>query len=79
MLSLFGLNLSASWIRDSSFTLYALIRLGFTQEANGSCMPGIHVPRSMIYLYNSLHGFHIRPLKEQESGRKPANYVHDTW
>ncbi|KAG9312460.1 glycoside hydrolase family 15 protein [Chiua virens] len=25
---------SASWIRDSSFTLYALIRLGFTQEAN---------------------------------------------
>ncbi|KAF9238102.1 glycoside hydrolase family 15 protein [Melanogaster broomeanus] len=24
----------ASWIRDSSFTLYALIRLGFTQEAN---------------------------------------------
>lgn len=26
---------SASWIRDSSFTLYALIRLGFTQEANG--------------------------------------------
>lgn len=25
----------ASWIRDSSFTLYALIRLGFTQEANG--------------------------------------------
>lgn len=26
---------SASWIRDSSFTLYALIRLGFTHEANG--------------------------------------------
>lgn len=25
----------ASWIRDSSFTLYALIRLGFTHEANG--------------------------------------------
>ncbi|KAI0962784.1 hypothetical protein AcW1_000062 [Taiwanofungus camphoratus] len=25
---------SASWIRDSSFTLYALIRLGFTYEAN---------------------------------------------
>ncbi|KAH7908229.1 glycoside hydrolase family 15 protein [Hygrophoropsis aurantiaca] len=24
----------ASWIRDSSFTLYALIRLGFTAEAN---------------------------------------------
>jgi GH15 family glucan-1,4-alpha-glucosidase len=24
----------ASWIRDSSFTLYALIRLGFTEEAN---------------------------------------------
>lgn len=29
------LLLSASWIRDSSFTLYALIRLGFTHEANG--------------------------------------------
>lgn len=27
--------LSATWIRDSSFTLYALIRLGFTQEAHG--------------------------------------------
>ena len=26
----------ASWIRDSSFTLYALIRLGFTYEANGT-------------------------------------------
>ncbi|GAB1518340.1 hypothetical protein RhiTH_001399 [Rhizoctonia solani] len=25
-----------SWIRDSSFTLYALIRLGFTEEANGT-------------------------------------------
>ncbi|KAI8986304.1 glycoside hydrolase family 15 protein [Trametes punicea] len=25
---------TASWIRDSSFTLYALIRLGFTHEAN---------------------------------------------
>lgn len=24
----------ASWIRDASFTLYALIRLGFTEEAN---------------------------------------------
>lgn len=28
----------ASWIRDSSFTLYALIRLGFTHEANGAYM-----------------------------------------
>ena len=25
----------ASWIRDASFTLYALIRLGFTREADG--------------------------------------------
>lgn len=29
----------ASWIRDSSFTLYALIRLGYTYEANGTCLP----------------------------------------
>jgi GH15 family glucan-1,4-alpha-glucosidase len=37
LLSIFsyGSSLSASWIRDSSFTLYALIRLGFTEEANG--------------------------------------------
>nr|VWO95362.1 N/A [Ganoderma boninense] len=35
----------ASWIRDSSFTLYALIRLGFTYEANGACFPSVgHVP-----------------------------------
>ena len=39
----------ASWIRDSSFTLYALIRLGFTYEANGAsppaslAYPAIHV------------------------------------
>ncbi len=37
---------SASWIRDSSFTLYALIRLGFTHEANGksdfSVVPAQH-------------------------------------
>lgn len=26
----------ASWIRDASFTLYALIRLGFTREADGT-------------------------------------------
>jgi hypothetical protein len=26
----------ASWIRDASFTLYALIRLGFTLEADGT-------------------------------------------
>jgi GH15 family glucan-1,4-alpha-glucosidase len=26
----------ASWIRDASFTLYALIRLGFTHEADGT-------------------------------------------
>ena len=31
----------ASWIRDSSFTLYALIRLGFTHEANGQSAPRI--------------------------------------
>ncbi|KAI3618300.1 glycoside hydrolase family 15 protein [Moniliophthora roreri] len=30
-----GTRNCASWIRDSSFTLYALIRLGFTTEANG--------------------------------------------
>lgn len=36
----------ASWIRDSSFTLYALIRLGFTYEANGAfSLPSpIHLP-----------------------------------
>ncbi|KAG6834027.1 hypothetical protein H0H93_012450, partial [Arthromyces matolae] len=36
----------ASWIRDSSFTLYALIRLGFTQEANGTYPPPFpkHIP-----------------------------------
>lgn len=41
LLSIFsyGSSLSASWIRDSSFTLYALIRLGFTEEANGEYNP----------------------------------------
>ena len=32
----FHIRHRASWIRDSSFTLYALIRLGFTHEANGA-------------------------------------------
>lgn len=31
----------ASWIRDSSFTLYALIRLGYTYEANGILFPSL--------------------------------------
>lgn len=30
-----------SWIRDSSFTLYALIRLGFTDEANGKVLTSL--------------------------------------
>ncbi|KAG2069236.1 glycoside hydrolase family 15 protein [Suillus decipiens] len=37
----------ASWIRDSSFTLYALIRLGFTQEANG-------IPPYMDFIFERL-------------------------
>lgn len=36
----------ASWIRDSSFTLYALIRLGFTYEANGTSFPPLSLPSS---------------------------------
>jgi len=34
----------ASWIRDSSFTLYALIRLGYTYEANGIYTPPLAKP-----------------------------------
>ena len=34
----------ASWIRDSSFTLYALIRLGYTYEANGIRFPSPTAP-----------------------------------
>ena len=34
----------ASWIRDSSFTLYALIRLGYTYEANGTRFPQLVAP-----------------------------------
>jgi len=34
----------ASWIRDSSFTLYALIRLGYTYEANGIRFPPLTTP-----------------------------------
>ncbi|KAF8508900.1 glycoside hydrolase family 15 protein [Gautieria morchelliformis] len=53
----------ASWIRDSSFTLYALIRLGFTQEANGECHrvfehpPSCdrrHSPAYMNFIFSSL-------------------------
>ena len=39
-----------SWIRDSSFTLYALIRLGFTEEANG-----LFLSFSEISFTNNLH------------------------
>ena len=34
----------ASWIRDASFTLYALIRLGYTYEANGTRSSSLTTP-----------------------------------
>lgn len=70
----------ASWIRDSSFTLYALVRLGFTAEANGMCaicfvllgfLTGV-VP-------DSLHGVHLRTRERQKSGRIATNHVHHPW
>jgi hypothetical protein len=56
----------ASWIRDSSFTLYALIRLGFTHEANGAFFvrPGVH---DVDGLHSSIHGLHTRAFEAQES------------
>lgn len=48
----------ASWIRDSSFTLYALIRLGFTHEADGTII--IHLSGAGPYpTLPSLHGVHL--------------------
>lgn len=41
---------SATWIRDSSFTLYALIRLGFTSEANGEANHCISLTDRFIHI-----------------------------
>lgn len=59
----------ASWIRDSSFTLYALIRLGFTHEAN-AYMDFIHDrlkdknPDGSLQIMYTIHGGRIFPEEE---------------
>ncbi|ETW87512.1 glycoside hydrolase family 15 protein [Heterobasidion irregulare TC 32-1] len=59
----------ASWIRDSSFTLYALIRLGFTHEAN-SYMDFIFErlkdknPDGSLQIMYTIHGGKIFPEEE---------------
>ncbi|TCD66045.1 hypothetical protein EIP91_001901 [Steccherinum ochraceum] len=59
----------ASWIRDSSFTLYALIRLGFTYEAN-AYMDFIFErikdrnPDGSLNIMYTIHGEKIFPEEE---------------
>ncbi|THH23046.1 hypothetical protein EUX98_g8133 [Antrodiella citrinella] len=59
----------ASWIRDSSFTLYALIRLGFTYEAN-AYMDFIFQrikdrnPDGSLSIMYTIHGEKIFPEEE---------------
>ncbi|KAH9060861.1 glycoside hydrolase family 15 protein [Lactarius vividus] len=59
----------ASWIRDASFTLYALIRLGFTHEAD-SYMEFIYNrlkdknPDGSLQIMYTIHGEKIFPEKE---------------
>ncbi|KAG5635958.1 hypothetical protein H0H81_009554 [Sphagnurus paluster] len=74
-----GTRTIASWIRDSSFTLYALIRLGFTQEANGT--PSHLIPHNLAKLNNtpSVHGVHLRAPAQQEPRRQSANHVYHPW
>lgn len=55
-----------SWIRDSSFTLYALIRLGFTEEANGE--PTTTTQRgdtSYLYVNSAYMDFVFRRLQQR--------------
>ncbi|KAI0321665.1 glycoside hydrolase family 15 protein [Amylostereum chailletii] len=59
----------ASWIRDSSFTLYALLRLGFTHEAN-AYMDFIFDrlkdknPDGSLQIMYTIHGERIFPEEE---------------
>jgi len=59
----------ASWIRDASFTLYALIRLGFTHEAD-AYMEFIYDrlkdknPDGSLQIMYTIHGEKIFPEKE---------------
>lgn len=59
----------ASWIRDASFTLYALIRLGFTREAD-AYMEFIYDrlkdknPDGSIQIMYTIHGEKLFPEKE---------------
>ncbi|KAI0286780.1 glycoside hydrolase family 15 protein [Russula aff. rugulosa BPL654] len=59
----------ASWIRDASFTLYALIRLGFTREAD-AYMEFIYDrlkdknPDGSLQIMYTIHGEKIFPEKE---------------
>ncbi|KAF8499165.1 glycoside hydrolase family 15 protein [Russula emetica] len=59
----------ASWIRDASFTLYALIRLGFTREAD-AYMEFIYDrlkdknPDGSLQIMYTIHGEKLFPEKE---------------
>ena len=60
-------HFSATWIRDSSFTLYALIRLGFTEEANSMFFSlffsflfwDLYVCTFLLNIYNRFPRVHI--------------------
>ncbi|CCM02298.1 uncharacterized protein FIBRA_04387 [Fibroporia radiculosa] len=59
----------ASWIRDSSFTLYALIRLGFTHEANAYMefiLDRLRTknPDGSLSIMYTIHGENIFPEEE---------------
>jgi GH15 family glucan-1,4-alpha-glucosidase len=53
-----------SWIRDSSFTLYALIRLGFTEEANGTFVVYLQVI-SLMAIFVAYMDFIFKRLQQR--------------
>lgn len=64
-----------SWIRDSSFTLYALIRLGFTDEANGEYQL-YNARYILLILWQSLHGLHLLATSAPQCRWLTSDYVY---
>ncbi|KAH9982232.1 glycoside hydrolase family 15 protein [Lactifluus volemus] len=76
----------ASWIRDSSFTLYALIRLGFTHEADAYMEFIINRlkdknPDGSLQIMYTIHGEKIFPEEELThlDGHKGSKPVRMEW
>lgn len=74
-----------TWIRDSSFTLYALIRLGYTAEASASMLCLCSLPQAIALIAPAspptrcVHGVHSATSLRAQLRRLAPDHVHHPW